>query len=214
MTSLRRKKTPPPAPADAIPSIHSIRGQRVVLDSDLAALYGVTTIAFNQAVRRNLERFPPDFLFQLTAEEFDLLRSQSVISSRSGGETLRSQNVILKKGPAATALRSQIVTLENRSGRGRHRKYRPLVFTEHGAIMAATLLRSPRAVAMSVYVVRAFVRMREELLTNATILKRLAVIDRKLLEHDVVLQDVVEKLLPLPNPPAEEPPKRRIGFNP
>jgi hypothetical protein len=87
------------------------------------------------------------------------------------------------------------------------------VFTEHGAIMAATILRSPSAVTMSVYVVRAFVRMREELLTNAVILKRLAQHDKKLLEHDVVLQDVVEKLLPLLNPPAD-PPKRKIGFHP
>ena len=79
--------------------------------------------------------------------------------------------------------------------------------------MAATILRSPRAVSMSVYVVRAFVRMREELMTGAAIFKRLAQIDKKLLEHDVVLQDVVEKLLPLLNPPPEPPPKRRIGFN-
>jgi hypothetical protein len=87
-----------------------------------------------------------------------------------------------------------------------------LVFTEHGAIIAATTLRSPRAVTMSVYVVRAFVRMREELLTNAVILKRLAQIDKKLLKHDVVLQDVVEKLLPLLNPPAD-PPRPKIGFH-
>jgi hypothetical protein len=97
------------------------------------------------------------------------------------------------------------------NGRGGRRKP-SLVFTEHGAIMAASVVRSPRAVAMSVYVVRAFVQMREELLTNAVILKRLAQIDRKLLEHDVVLQDIMEKLLPLLNPPAD-PPKRRIGFH-
>jgi hypothetical protein len=84
---------------------------------------------------------------------------------------------------------------------------------EHGAIMAATILRSERAVAMSLYVVRAFVRMREELSTNAVILRRLAETDKKLLEHDFVLQDIVEKLLPLLNPPSDSPPKRRIGFN-
>jgi hypothetical protein len=187
---------PRPKSAPALPPIHTIRGQRVVLDSDLAALYGVPTIAFNQAVRRNLNRFPADFLFQLTEEEFANLRSQIVTSSSEVSGSLRSQTVILKTG-----------------GRGQHRKYRPLAFTEHGAIMAATILRSPRAVAMSVYVVRAFVRMREELLTNAVIFKRLAQIDKKLLEHDVVLRDVVEKLLPLLNPPPEdEKPKRRIGF--
>lgn len=88
----------------------------------------------------------------------------------------------------------------------------PWAFTEHGAIMAAMLLRSPRAVAMSVYVVRAFVRMREELLSHTVVTKRLAQIDKKLLEHDVVLQDVIEKLLPLLTP-TEHPPKRKIGFN-
>ena len=99
------------------------------------------------------------------------------------------------------------------SRRGQHRKYFPFVYTEHGAIMAATILRSPRAVAMSVYVVRAFVQMRDAQLKNAVVLKRLAQLDKKLLEHDVVLQDVVEKLLPLLNPPVP-PPKPRIGFHP
>jgi len=163
------------------PPIHVIRSQRVVLDSDLAALFEVPTKVFNQTIQRNAERFPIDFAFQLTREE-------------------------------VMNLRSQIVTLKS-PGRGQHRKYLPWAFTEHGAIMAATILRSGRAVAMSVYVVRAFVRMREELLTNAVILKRLAQIDKKLLEHDVVLQDVVEKLLPLLSPPPEPAPKRRIGFN-
>ena len=113
----------------------------VLLDSDLAALYGVTTSAINQAMRRNKGRFPPDFLLQITTVEWD-------------------------------SLRSQIVILE--TGRGKHRKFLPVAFTEHGAIMAATILNSPRAVEMSVYVVRAFVRMREELMTGAVILKRLA----------------------------------------
>jgi ORF6N domain len=183
-------------PDPKLPPIHTIRGQRVVLDSDLAELYGVTTKVFNQTIRRNAARFPADFLFHLEAEEFANLISQSVTSSSEGNRVLRSQ----------------IVTLEI-DRRGRHRKYLPWAFTEHGAIMAATILRSERAVAMSVYVVRAFVRMREALLTNAVIFKRLAEIDKKLLEHDVVLQDVVEKLLPLLNPPHEEKPKRRIGFH-
>lgn len=183
------------APNPGLPPIHTVRGQRVMLDSDLARLYGVSTTVFNQAIRRNVSRFPADFLFQLTKEEFANLISQFVSSSSERAKPLRSQNVILKK-----------------SERGRHRKYRPLVFTEHGAIMAATILRSPRAVAMSVYVVRAFVQMRDALLTNAVILKQLARIDKKLLEHDVVLQDVVEKLLPLLNPP-DPPAKRKIGFH-
>lgn len=186
------RKTASAAPAP--PPIHAVRGQRVVLDSDLAALYGVPTKAFNQTIRRNLDRFPADFFFQLTLEELANLRSQIVTSSSE----------------EAPSLRSQIVTLKDHGGR----RYLPWAFTEHGAIMAATILRSPRAVAMSVYVVRAFVRMREELLTHAAILKRLAEIDRRLLEHDVTLRDVVTRLLPLLEPPADPAPRRRIGFHP
>ena len=104
---------------------------------------------------------------------------------------------------------SQFVTS---SKRHRGAAYRPIAFTEHGAIMAATVLKSPEAVAMSVFVVRAFVRMREHLAANAAILKRLAEIDRTLLEHDSALRDVYRKLLPLLQPPPK-PPKRRIGFN-
>ena len=181
-------------PDPGLPPIHTVRGQRVVLDSDLAVLYGVTTIAFNQAIKRNANRFPRDFAFQLNREEVANLISQIVISSLEIAGSLRSQKVILKAHGG--------------------RRYLPWAFTEHGAIMAATILRSPRAVAMSVYVVRAFVRMREALMTGAVIFKRLAEIDKKLLEHDVVLQDVVEKLLPLFNPQPEEKPKRRIGFHP
>ncbi len=179
----------------ALPPIHVVRGQRVILDSDLAKLYEVPTKVFNQTIRRNLDRFPPDFLFQLTPEELADVKSRVVSVSPTD----------------APSLRSQIVTLKN-PGRGQHRKYLPLAFTEHGAIMAAMILRSPHAVAMSVYVVRAYVRMREALLTNAVILKRLAQVDKRLLEHDVVLRDVVGKLQPLLDPPPA-PPKHRIGFH-
>ncbi len=188
--------SPAPMASDpALPPIHIVRGQRVIIDNDLAQLYGVPTKAFNQAVRRNVDRFPPDFLSQLTHEELAHLKSQMVTSSAGSGASLRSQIVTLK--PA---------------GRGQHRKYATWAFTEHGAIMAATVLRSPQAVAMSVYVVRAFVRLREEALAHAVILKRLAQIDRRLLEHDVVLRDVVARLAPLLQAPPE-PPKRRIGFH-
>ena len=107
-------------------------------------------------------------------------------------------------------LNSSQFAMSSRKHRGA--TYRPWAFTEHGALMAATVLNSAQAVQMSLFIVRAFVRMREELMTSAVIFKRLAQIDKKLLEHDVVLQDVVEKLLPLLNPPPD-PPKRRIGFN-
>lgn len=155
----------------------------MLLDSDLAKLYGVATKVLNQTVNRQAERFPADFRFQITREELTNLKSQIVTSSSAEAHSLH--------------------------GGLRHL---PWAFTEHGALMAAMLLRSPHAVAMSVYVVRAFVRMREELLAHSAVLKRLAQIDKKLLEHDIVLRDVVEKLLPLLSP-AEPTPKRRIGFH-
>ena len=119
------------------PLIHEIRGERVILDSDLAGIYDVPVKALNQAVKRNTERFPEDFAFRLTQSEFESLRSQIVISSS------RSQI-------ATGSIRSQTVTLK----RGQHRKYLPHVFTEHGAIMAANVLNSKQAVQMSVFVVR------------------------------------------------------------
>ncbi len=184
---------PASAGAAPIPPIQTVRGRRVVLDSDLAALDGVPTMVFNQAIKRNAARFPSDFAFQLTSKDLADLRSQTVISSSEVPHGSGSQSVSLKTHGGRRSL--------------------PWVFTEHGAIMAATILNSPRAVQMSLFVVRAFVRMRDELLTNAVVLKRLAQIDKKLLEHDLVLRDVVEKLLPLLDaPPAPEPSKRRIEF--
>jgi hypothetical protein len=110
----------------------------------------------------------------------------------------------------ALRLRSQTVILK--TGRGHHRKYRPYAFTEHGALMAANILNSPRAVAMSIYVTRAFVKMREDLAANAAILKRLAEIDKSLLLHDRALRDIYEKLRPLLAPPPK-PPTPEIGFH-
>ncbi len=178
------------------PLILVVRNQRVILDADLARLYGVTTKAFNQAVKRNADRFPEDFAFQPTEAELKILRSQIVTSS---SEAIESKTV--------TQNRSQIVT-------GSHggRRYRPWAFTEHGAVMAANILHSEQAVQMSVFVVRAFVRLREHIAANAAILKRLAEIDRTLLQHDTALLDLYEKLLPLLQP-LPDPPQRRIGFH-
>jgi hypothetical protein len=161
------------------PLIHTIRGQRVILAADLASLYGVETKRLNEQVRRNLDRFPTDFMFQLTTSESD----------------------------AVKALRSQIATLK----KGQHQKYLPYAFTEHGAIMAANVLNSPQAVAMSVYIVRAFVQQREVLAANETILKRLAEIDKTLLQHNAALRDIYQKLTPLLQPPPENP-RPKIGF--
>ncbi|MCS6326619.1 MAG: ORF6N domain-containing protein [Nitrospira sp.] len=178
------------------PLILVARDQRVILDADLARLYGVTTKAFNQAVKRNTDRFPEDFAFQLTKSETSCLRSQTVTSRQKTSATQEDNG-----NP------SQFAT----SSRG-GRRYLPWAFTEHGAVMAANILRSERAVQMSIFVVRAFVRLREHVAANQAILKRLAEIDRTLLEHDSALLDVYEKLLPLLQPPPDDP-KRQIGFH-
>jgi hypothetical protein len=162
-------------------SILILRGCRVLLDNELAALYGVTTKRFNEAVKRNLARFPADFMFRLDIGE-------------------------------ASALRSQFATLK--AGRGQHRKYLPYAFTEHGAIMAAMILNSARAVEMSVYVVRAFVQLRELLASNKELAKRLddleARVTRKLATHDEAITGIIKTIRELTNPP--EPKKRSIGF--
>lgn len=177
------------------PLIVRVRGQRVILDADLARLYGVNTKVLNQAVKRNAERFPEDFAFQLEAAEAVNLRSQ-IVTSR-----LQDIDFIDKNYN-----RSQFVT-------GSHggKRYLPWVFTEHGALMAANILRSAHAVQMSVFVIRAFVRLREQVAANTAIIKRLAEIDKSLLQHDAALRDIYQKLLPLLQP-APAPRKRRIGF--
>lgn len=182
--------------------IFTIRDQKVVLDVDLAHIYGVSTKRLNEQLRRNRKRFPEDFAFQLTVKEANGLRSQIATASR---------------GP--TGMRSQIATGSPRlmwsqtaTSSKRNIRYRPWVFTEHGALQAANILRSERAIAMSVYVIRAFIEQREKLAANAAILKRLAEIDKTLLEHDGALREIYEKLLPLLAPPPE-PPRRQIGFS-
>ena len=195
MASKKTAKSEAPIATDF--PIREIRGQRVLLDSDLAAIYGVPTKRLNEAVKRNADRFPEDFRFQLTAKEWADMRSQIVTAS---SETIQNM--------ADEANRSQIAT-----GSQRHRDPRalPFAFTEHGALQAANVLKSKRAVAMSVYVIRAFVQMREQIAANTTILKRLAEIDRTLLKHDGDLRVIWRELQPLLNPPPA-PPKPRIGF--
>jgi hypothetical protein len=183
------KMMKPKKPIESL--ILTIREQRVILAPELADLYGVETRVLNQAVKRNAERFPEDFIFQLAAWEFSALKDAGTVAS-----------------DGRAALRSQIVILEQ----GRHAKYPPYAFTEHGAIMAAMVLNSPQAVTMSVYVVRAFMQMREQLAANAAILKRLAEIDKTLLDHDSALRAIWTKLQPLLAPPPEEP-KKEIGFH-
>jgi phage regulator Rha-like protein len=153
-----------------------LRHQRVILDSDLAELYGVTVKQLNQQVRRNRDRFPMDFMFRVTPQEDQILRSQIVTSSKKHGG----------------------------------RRYPPYAFTEHGAIMAATVLNSKRAVEMSVFVVRAFVRMREMLAKNRQLAAKINELDRRLETHDTAIQDIIEAIKELMVP--ERPSKRGIGF--
>lgn len=177
----------------------TLRGHRVVLDADLARIYGVATFRLNEAVKRNADRFPPDFRFQLTRVEAACLISQIAISSSN-----HVDDKLVERNSSYPAM--------SPSRRHGGRRKLPWAFTEHGALMAATVLNSPRTVQMSLFVVRAFVRMREELTTGTVILKRLAEIDRKLLVHDVVLRDIYRKLRPLLRPPPRSP-RREIGFH-
>jgi hypothetical protein len=171
--------------------IFLIRGQKVMLDADLAELYGVETGALNRAVKRNIERFPEDFMFQLTSEEFADLRCQIGISN------MRSQ-IATSNNPTATP-----------AGRG-GRRHLPYAFTEHGAIMAASVLNSPRAVETSVQVVRAFVRLRQMLSSNAELSRKLATLEKK---YDIQFKAVFVAIRELMTP-LEPRKKRPIGFAP
>ena len=149
-----------------------IRGLHVLLDADLAALYGVETRVLVQAVRRNAERFPPDFMFQLAREEFAALRSQSVISSGRGG-----------------------------------RRYPPYAFTEQGVAMLSSVLNSPRAIHVNIEIMRAFVRLRRMLASNADLARRLDELEQRYDEHLRVVFDAIRQLMTPPDPP-----RRRLGF--
>jgi hypothetical protein len=168
--------------------IRTIRGTRVMLDRDLAKIYGVPTKVFNQAVKRNRPRFPEDFMFRLTQEEVKALQ----------------------------ASRSRMVTLK----RGHNIKYLPYAFTEYGALMAANILNSPRAVQMSIFVVRAFAKMREALRGTPELARKLAALEKKLTSrldvHEAAIVEVLQELMQILNPPPAlpEPAKPRIGFTP
>ena len=181
-------------PLDSV--IRTIRDQKVILDTDLAGIYGVPTKMLNQAVKRNADRFPDDFMFELKSGEWRNLKSQIATSS---SEYTDSEDDAMN--------RSQIVT-----GSQKHRGTLPYAFTEHGALMAANVLNSPAAVKMSVYVVRAFIKQRELLMAQSDVLKKLAQMDAKLLRHDDALRIIWQELQPLLSPPPE-PPKPEIGFH-
>lgn len=163
-------------PESAPIPILNLRSQPVLIDADLARLYGVPTKRLNEQVRRNCDRFPADFLFELTPEE-----KAEVVANCDHLQNLKFSKAL------------------------------PHAFTEHGALMAANVLNSAEAVKMSVFIIRAFIKQREALSANTTILKRLAEIDKTLLLHDSALRDLYQKLLPLLQPPPDKP-RPRIGF--
>ena len=157
--------------------IHTIGGQKVMLDSDLAALYGISTKRLNEQVKRNRRRFPADFAFQLSKNEAEFLRSQFATSkSHRGG-----------------------------------RRYLPYAFTEHGAIMLASVLNTPRAIEVSVYVVRAFVRLREMTIANTEVAAKLQELERKVAGNDKAIRSLVMAIRRLMEAPPPTP-RKRIGF--
>ena len=153
-----------------------IRGLRVIVDADLAQLYGVPTKAFNQQVRRNKARFPSDFAFRLTSEE-----------------------------------KAELVTKCDHLSKLKYSRALPLVFTEHGALMAANVLKSTRAVQVSVFVVRAFVKLRQTIERNRDIVRRLEQLESRLTEHDGQILSLIQAIKQLMRPDSV-PAKRRIGF--
>lgn len=176
--------------------IYTIRGDKVMLDEDLARIYGVDTRTLNQAVKRNSNRFPKDFMFQLTEKEYESLRSQYAISN-DPEDNLRSQN-------ATSNLKSQIVI----SSHGGRRKL-PYVFTEHGPVMLASVLNSPKAVHARIQVVKAFVRLRELMIANKDLSKKLDSLEEKYDRNFAVVFDAIRRLMA---PPVKQGERKRVGY--
>ena len=202
--------------------IFLIRGKQVMVDRDLAELYGVETKRITEAVKRNIERFPEEFRFQLTSEEYDFLRSQFA-TSKVEKDRLRSQSVTLNN--VKDSLRSQIATLdeENDSLRGKHSKYLPYVFTEQGVAMLSAVLRSETAVQVSIRIMNAFVQLRHYVSSQIVKtddkaelaeIRRLLLLhidhcDKKFSEQDRKISQIIQVLNNLIEKPKSE---RKIGF--
>jgi len=212
------KKTNKVVPVQQVESlIYLLRGQKVMLDSDLAALYGVPTKVFNQAVRRNRERFPEDFMFQLSEEEFErMMRSQIVTASESNSSqiVMSSAENPLKSGQSLALNQSQFVTgSENMRSQfvtasKRNVRFRPFVFTEQGIAMLSSVLRSPQAVQVNIEIMRAFVRIRQWLASNAELAQRLDELEKKFDHRFKIVFDAIREMK---MPPAET--RREIGFH-
>jgi hypothetical protein len=177
--------------------IFYFRGEKVLLDFDLATLYGVATKALNQAVKRNRERFPDDFMFQLTTEEFRILRPQAVTSSPQG---TRSKEIMKNWSQTVTSFRKY-----------RRTKYRPYAFTEEGIAMLSSVLKSKRAVKVNIAIMRAFVKLRSVLETNRELARKFSELEQRVDKHDEEIGAILEAIRQLMAPP--EKPRREIGFH-
>ena len=172
--------------------IRHFRGEKVLLDFDLAALYGVETRALNQAVRRNADRFPADFMFQLSSEETET-GSQLVTPSVAGHDVSNSSQIVMS------------------SGKYRGKRYRPYAFTEQGVAMLSSVLNSESAVKMNIAIMRAFVQLRRALETNRELARKFSELERRIDKHDAEIDAILEAIRQLMAPP--EKPRREIGFH-
>jgi ORF6N domain-containing protein len=172
--------------------IRHFRAEKVLLDFDLAALYGVETRVINQAVRRNADRFPADFMFQLSSEEAEIL-SQVVTPSVAGHDVSNSSQIVMS------------------SGKYRGKRYRPYAFTEQGVAMLSSVLNSESAVKMNIAIVRAFVQLRRALETNRELARKFSELERRIDKHDAEIAAILEAIRQLMAPPAK--PRREIGFH-
>ena len=191
------------SPSAIAPRVQWIRHEKVILDFDLAALYGVETGALNQAVKRNIERFPQDFMFQISREEAVALRCQTgILNAPSPDDS--SQTV------TSSALRSQIVILK--PGRGRHRKYLPYAFTEQGVAMLSSVLRSTRAVQVNIAIMRTLVQLRRLMDSNRDLARRIDTLEEKYDEQFRVVFDAIKRLI-AEDKVRKSKPRREIGFH-
>lgn len=219
---MKKNRAPIPESDDLQTRILTLRGQKVILDADLAAIYGVTTKRLNEQVKRNLKRFPTDFMLQLTREEFFGIRSQFVTGSeqpteRKASGNLRSQ-FATSSSPEHEALASNRSQFATGSKRHHDPRFLPYAFTENGAVMAANVLNSPEAVRMSVHVVRAFIQMRALLAGSKELAIELKKLEAKLTSrldtHEVAITEVLRRIMRLIDPPPGPPvPDKEMGFH-
>jgi hypothetical protein len=193
-----------PEPENVAPLVRAIRGEKVLLDADLAALYGVEARALNQAVARNRQRFPEDFMFQLSAEESEAIRSRFVTASKEA-ERNSSQSVMSAQG--GKSLRSQFVISKGKGGR----RYRPYAFTEQGVAMLSSVLRSPRAVEVNIAIMRTFVQLRRLMDSNRRLAKRIEALESRYGEQFAAVFDAIKRLI-AEDDSRKDRPKRSIGF--